>query len=125
MRKWIGVSAFILLLAFFVLPWRPVFGQATSGYTKIASVNFGTNTYSDTAVVTGDINNYEITAQNAKGESGPSNIITLTTPSGAGPHSNTLTWTPGSGGGTPTTYNVYRLSVTIPNPPTGLVGVSN
>jgi hypothetical protein len=121
----VGTLALVLLFGYLVAPWRMVFGQATSGYTKIASVNFGTNTYTDSTVTAGQVSDYEVTAANAAGESAPSNIVTLTTPSTTATHSNVLTWTPGSGGGAPTSYNVYRLTVTVPVPPTGLAGVAN
>ncbi len=124
MKRWIGISAFVLLIAFLALPWRAVLGQATSGYTKIGSVAFGTNTFVDTTPVSGQVTNYEVTSVNAAGESGPSNIVTVTTPSTAVAHSNTLTWTAPATGGTPTSYNVYSLAVVPTNPPTGLAVVS-
>lgn len=124
MKRWIGIAAFVFLLGFLVLPWRAVFGQATTGYTKIGTVAFGTNTFTDTTPVSGQVTSYEVTSLNAAGESGPSNIVSATTPTSTASHSNTLTWTPPTTGGTPTSYNVYSLAVVPSGPPTGLAVVA-
>lgn len=97
-----------------------VSAQGPTGFTKEASVT--ATTYTDTAVVSGNVWQYAVTATDAAGESGPSNIVTATTPSTTGAHSNALTWTASTGA---TGYNVYRSQVTVPNPPAGLGVVSN
>lgn len=124
MKRWIGIMSFVLLIMFFVSPWRMIFAQAATGFTKIGTVAFGTNTFTDSTPVSGQVTSYEVTSANSASESVPSNVITLTTPTTNVAHSNTLNWTPPTTGGTPTTYNVYSSAVVPTNPPTGLSGVS-
>lgn len=123
-RKYVGLGLFVLLMAVLLFYRSPIIqAQAPSGFTKIVSVT-GT-TYTDTSVTAGQVNQYTVTSTDTAGESGPSNIITATTPNTTGQHSNALTWTAPTSGETPTGYNVYRMTVTVPNQPTGLAVVSN
>ena len=93
--------------------------QATSGFTQVGTVAFGTNTFADTSVTSGSVYQYEVLSSNVAGVSVPSNIVTAPAiPSGSGGHSATLTWTPPTTGGTPTQYLVYRFLVALPGPPT-------
>jgi hypothetical protein len=121
--KWIPLVALLILLA----AGNPfhIFAAGDAGYTKIGSVAYGTNTYTDSTPAANQVTYYEITAQNSVGESAPSNVVMATTPGSGGSHSNKLTWTPGAGGGTPTAYNIYSQMVTIPNPPAALTVISN
>jgi hypothetical protein len=123
MRK-IGIASLTVLFALLLFWPRIGRGQATSGYTQVGTVPFGTNTYTDTTPATGQATNYEIVAVNAAGTSLPSNIVVAVTPSTTGAHSNTLTWTPPTTGGTPVSYVVYSQIVTVPGPPSGLAVVS-
>lgn len=97
--------------------------QAPIGYVKIASTT-ATN-YTDTAVASGDVWNYVVTATNVAGESGPSNVWTATTPITSVSHSNAITWTVSTGGAPATGYNVYRAPGGPPNAPQALMGISN
>lgn len=117
----VGTVLFALILVWLIMPWRNTFAQGPSGYTKVGSVAFGTNSYADTTVTRGDTYDYAVTAYNAAGESGPSNVVTVTDPTtGTGTPTVTLGWTPATSGGTPTGYNVYRFLVQVPGPPTSL-----
>lgn len=94
------------------------FAQAPTGYTKIASTN-GLSEI-DTAVASGQVFNYVVTATNAAGESGPSNVVTAIIPSTTALHSVALSWTApavDASHGAATAYNVYRELVVLPNPP--------
>jgi hypothetical protein len=122
MRRWFnGWSLFAILLVYCVVG----FAQAPAGYTKMVSTT--ANTFTDTAVGAGQVFNYVVTATNAAGESGPSNVITAAIPATASTlcgtgisHCVTFTWTvPPTDAGhlAATGYNVYRELVTVPNPP--------
>ena len=122
MRRWFnGWSLFTILLVYCVVG----FAQTPTGYTKMVSTT--ANTFTDTAVAAGQVFNYVITATDAAGESGPSNVITAAIPTapstlcGTGvAHCVTFTWTiPPTDAShfTATGYNVYRELVTVPNPP--------
>lgn len=117
----VGAALFVGLLLFWSGLWRlpRIFAAADPGFTKVGTVAFGTNAFTDTTVVDGTTYSYEVTAQNAAGESGPSNVVTGSVPA-TGTHTASLSWTPGTGGGTPTTYNVYRVTVAPPNQPAAL-----
>lgn len=117
-----GLVLFIGLLLFWSGLWQVplhVFAAADPGFTKVGTVAFGTNAFTDSTVVDGTTYSYEVTAQNAAGESGPSNVVTGSVPA-TGTHTASLSWTPGTGGGVPTTYNIYRVTVQIPNQPAAL-----
>jgi len=118
MKKIFYWSLFIALLCFWAFPWRYVFAQSTPGYTKISpSTGVTTTTFTTGTLVNSGVYNFEVTAQNAAGESGPSNIVSVTIPS-TGTHTVALSWTASPNA---SFYNVYDQQVTIPNPPTGLV----
>src|ERR1700689_5889360 len=89
--------------------------QAPSGYVKIASTT--STTYTDTNVSSGDVWNYVVTATNVAGESGPSNVLTETTPVTQVAHLNTIAWTSNPGGSPATGYNVYRAPGEPPSSP--------
>ena len=119
-RRWIGITIFILLLASVtVVPWRSLLAQATAGYSKIGSTTTAT-TFTTTAFTGPLVYNFEVTATNAAGESGPSNIAQASIP--AGSHTVTLTWTASAGA---TGYNVYDFLVQVPPAPAGLQVVIN
>ena len=113
----LGRVVFVALLLYLVPVWR-VFAQAPTGYTKIASTN-GLSEI-DTAVASGQVFNYVVTATNTAGESGPSNVVTAIIPSTTAVHSVALSWTAPAtdpSHGPATSYNVYRELVTLPNQP--------
>jgi hypothetical protein len=119
-RKRALLIGLVVFCVFGLRPWR-IFAQAGAGYTKIASTN-GLSQI-DTAVASGQVFNYVVTAFNASGESGPSNVVTAIIPSTAVTHSVSLSWTApvaSPTGGVPTGYNVYRELVVLPNPPGAL-----
>jgi hypothetical protein len=94
--------------------------QAPTGYTKIGSEPANILTFNDGAVTSGQVWNYVVTAFNAAGESGPSNVVTGTTPNTTAVHENSLTWTApvaDANHGAATGYNIYRQQVLSPNPP--------
>jgi hypothetical protein len=114
----------LVLLVASLHPVLPAFSPAaqTPGFVNIGTVAFGTNTFTDsTNCKPSTTCAYELTSFNAAGESGPSNIVTVTW--GSSNKSTTLTWTPPATGGTPTGYNVYFLAA--PSAPTGLTGTVN
>ena len=125
MKTW-GRIAFAALL-FWWFPGNPVrlWAQVTAGFTQVGTVPFGTDTFTDTSVTSGTVYQYEVLSQNAAAISTPSNIVTTPIiPSGTGPHSATLTWTPAACAtanpptcGVPVTYLVERITVLPPNPP--------
>lgn len=127
MKTW-GKLIFAALLFFWALgtPWG-VWAQITNGFNQVGAVAFGTNTFIDTTVTSGTIYQYEVLSQNAAAISTPSNIVTAPIiPSGTGPHSAALSWTPPNLNcttttpptcGTPTTYLIERMAVLAPNPP--------
>lgn len=120
-----GRIAFAVLLAYFSGAYALVLAQSTPGYTKISPPAGVTATTFTTGTLTnGAVYNFEVTAQNAAGESGPSNIVTFVIPA-SGSHTVVLTWSAGVGGGAPSFYNIYDQVVTIPNPPGALSGVLN
>jgi hypothetical protein len=104
-------------------PFR-LFAQATTGYSKIGSVNVGTNTFTTTTLTDGAAYNFEVTAANSAGESLPSNIVTAVIPA-AGTHTVTLSWTPATTGDPATSFNIYDKVVSIPNQPGALTVVVN
>jgi hypothetical protein len=113
----------VIFTLFCILIYASIsYAQGPTGFTKLSSVPAPALTFVDSSLTTDNIVlEYAVTAVNANGESGPSNIITVTTPSTAGTHSCTLTWNASPGA---TSYNVYRLQVTTPPPsPTNLAGV--
>jgi hypothetical protein len=121
MRRWFnGWSLFTVLLVYCVVG----FAQAPTGYIKLASTN-GTSQI-DTAVTSGQVFNYVVTATNAAGESGPSNVVTAVIPNTAVAHSVALSWTASAvdpNHGAALAYNVYRELVTSPNPVAALTEV--
>lgn len=122
----IGRILFVVLLLLCVAPWRIVFGQASLGYVKVASIPFATGSVTfttTTALIPGAIYNLEVTEANAAGESGPSNVLSATEPTTGSHNSGSVTITAGTGGGTPTTLNFYLEQVTVPNSP-GATGFS-
>src|SRR5260370_1437757 len=101
MKTW-GKIAFAAVLVFWALgtPWG-VWAQVTAGFSQVGSVPFGTNTFTDNTVVSGNVYQYEVLSQNAAAISTPSNVVTTPLiPSGA--HSATLKWTAPPTGGRPT-----------------------
>jgi len=100
----------LALLVIFGLPH--VDAQAPSGFTKIATVTTGTS-YTDNTCPDGATCLYAVTAFNSVGESAASNAVSATIPA-TGTHTASLSWTPGTGGGTPTGYNVYQEVGTVP-----------
>ena len=121
MRKNIfGVLALAGLLALVIFyPFHSVKAQGTTGYTKVGTVTG--LTFTDTTVADGSVYNYEVTASNAAGESGPSNIITVTIPA-SGTHSVAASWSASTGA---TSYSVYRFLVQVPAAPSGFQAVVN
>jgi hypothetical protein len=124
MTKRLVLVGLLVFCIFGLRPWR-IFAQAGAGYVKIASTN-GFSQF-DTAVTAGQVWNYEITAVNASGESGPSNVVTVIIPAapstscGAGiAHCVNLSWSASVVDATHSaalTYNVYREQVVLANPP--------
>lgn len=116
--KRIAIASFVLLLWYWAFgnPLRLVLAAADPGYTKVGSVAVGTTTYTDTTVADGQTYQYEVTEQNSAGESGATMTGAAVIPA-TGTHTATVTWTPGSGGGAPTTFNIYRTTIVVPNPP--------
>ena len=125
--KLISVTVFVALLIVVAVPVKQmiVFAQGGAGYTKVGTVSTTSFVDSSASLVAGQVNNYEVTAVGPGGESGPSSILTMTTPNTAGPHNNSLSWSAGTGGGTTTGYNVYKQTVAPPNPPVALTGIAN
>lgn len=124
MRRWFnGWSLFTVLLVYFVFGphiWR-VLAQAGAGYVKIASTS-GLSQI-DTSVVNGQAYQYQVTAVDQFGESTPVTSMIAIIPA-TGIHSVTLSWIASTTIATPAvTYNVYRLTGTIPNQP-GAVAVT-
>jgi hypothetical protein len=95
--------------------------QGSAGFTKIASVTTGT-AYTDSTCPDGATCLYEVTAANAVGESAPDGPVTAVIPA-TGTHTVALSWSAGTGGGTPTSYNVYQEQGTVP--PVGFKAVVN
>jgi hypothetical protein len=98
--------------------------QSSPGYTRIAQTN-GLS-YIDTSVTPGAVYDYQVTAYNPVGESGPITTNPAVIPSLIGLHNVLVAWTLPSicsatlttlCGGTPTGYNVYRVQFVIPFPP--------
>lgn len=109
-----GRICLILLLAYFSAPWKPLFGQATTGYTKLNAAPITVTTFTTGTLTDGVAYNFEVTALNSAGiESGPSNIVTGVVPA-AGTHTATVSWTVGVND---VTYNVYSQQVAAANPP--------
>lgn len=112
--------SFWLLLATVLFYRSPIsFAQGPSSFTKVGSVS--TTSFVDSSVTSGQVLEYAVTATNAAGESGPSNIVTATTPTTAVSHSNTLVWNASVGA---TGYNVYRFLVQVPAAPGSLAVTS-
>jgi hypothetical protein len=117
LRWFNGWSLFTVLLVYCVVG----FAQAPAGYVKIASTN-GLSQI-DTAVTSGQVFNYVVTATNTSGESGPSNVVTAVIPNTVAVHSVALSWTapvPDATHGAATAYNVYREQILLPNLPGAL-----
>lgn len=117
--RWFNGWSLLTVLLFYCVVG---FAQPPAGYTLIAQTN-GLSQI-DTAVASGQVFNYVVTAVNAAGESGPSNIVIAVIPSTTVSHSVALSWTASavdSSHAAATGYNVYRELVTSPNP----VGVLN
>ena len=89
---------------------------------KVGSVNFGTNTFTDSTIVDGQTYTYQVTSANSAGESTPATSSAASVPA-TGTHTATITWTPPTTGGAPTSYNVYRFLVQTPGA-VGSVGVT-
>jgi hypothetical protein len=117
MQKRIGFILFVFLLVILTVPPWAIWAQATAGYTKVNTAPITTTTFTTGALAPG-VWNFEITAVNAAGESGPSKIVTGTATAAAS-HA-TLSWvTPvaDASHGAPDSYNVYSQQVIAPNPP--------
>lgn len=118
---WGKIAFALLLLYWFPGNPRKLFAQATAGFTQVGDVQFGTNTFVDTTVTAGSFYQYEVLSHNIVGVSVPSNIVTTAQiPTGTGAHSATLTWTPPAavaGVTPPADYQIFRMLVTLPNPP--------
>jgi len=126
MKRWFnGWSVFTVLLVYCVFGpqiWK-VLAQAGAGYVKIASTS-GLSQI-DTSVVDGAAYQYQVTAVNGFGESTPITSMIAVIPA-TGIHTVTLAWTASATVSTPpVTYNIYRLTGTIPNPPGAVSEVVN
>jgi len=119
-RIW-GMLSLIALLLLATGLWSlpRALAQGSAGYTKVASVAYATGTVTftmSTPLTAGATYNAEVTAQNAAGESGPSAVMTAVEPSTGSHTQATVTITAATGGGTPTTLNLYIEQVQVPNP---------
>lgn len=123
MKRLTGIALFAVLLFGLIFGFNPlaIWAQATAGYTKVNTAPTTATTFTTGTLANGTVLNFEITAVNAAGESGPSNIITLAIPA-TGTHMVTLNWIASTGA---TSYNVYDQQVLIANPPGALSGVVN
>ena len=99
-------------------------GQGPSGFTKVATVQAPTITYTDTTCVDGTACQWAVTAVNAAGESGSSNIAVGVIPA-TGTHSTVLTWVAPTTGGPVVSYNVYMEVLAKPGPPSGCTETVN
>jgi hypothetical protein len=120
-RSWWGVSSLLVLLLAVTGLWRLAWGQGDPGFVKVASVPFATGTVNFTTtspLVAGGTYVLEITASNVAGESKATVLGTAVEPTTGTHTTGTITGvTAGTGGGTPTTLNIYLQQVTAPNPP--------
>lgn len=123
--KILPLLIFGLLLVGVIFWPSGLFSQGPSaGFTLLATVPSTQTQYTDTTCPIGQSCSYQITAANAAGESGPTNTMALTV-LGVPPVTQAkFSWTPGVGGAAPTQFKIYT-GARAPNPPTGLVGVSN
>lgn len=102
-------------------PILPLIGAQTAGFVSIGSVAAGVTSFVDSSNCKDGLTcDYEVTAFNAVGESGPSNIVALTFPA-TGTHTATISWTPATTGGAPAGYNIYFLAGPAPPTATGTV----
>lgn len=115
MKRWIGISAFLLLLLLVGAGsvWK-LHAQAATGYSKVNTTAISGLTFTTPQLTDGAVYNFEVTAVGTGGESVPSNIVTATVPA-TGTHTATLNWTASTTPGV--TYNVYDQLVPVPNPP--------
>lgn len=115
MKRFLGIAACTVLGILLVFGPRPdkVFAQATAGFTKVNASPVSGTSFTSSTLVNGAAYNVEVTAVNAAGESGPSNILTGTVPA-SGTHTFTLSWQASAGA---VSYNIYDQVVTAANPP--------
>lgn len=119
--------AFWLLLSLFLLP-RTAFGQASSGFTQIATGVTAT-TFTDSGCANGTTCEYQVIALDTFGDvstpaipaSGTSNFVTGTIPNDGKAHTVTLNWVAAANDAT---YQVYRR-VLQPSAPTGFAATVN
>lgn len=117
-------AGLLVFLVVGVRPWR-IFAQADSGYTLVGTVS--TTSFTDSSVVNGKTYQYEVTAFNLGGESGPLKGNVVSIPS-SGTHSTTSSWNASvvdAQHAAATGYKVYRTEITIPNPPGAVSTVVN
>ncbi|MFZ2197831.1 MAG: multicopper oxidase domain-containing protein [Thermodesulfovibrionales bacterium] len=90
-------------------------GAGCTNFTPYATVYSGLNTYTDTAIVSGEIYRYQVKAYNSLGDSTPSNIAEVS-PLWSGASSVTLTASPVSPGlaGTAVLFTATCVGNTVP-----------
>lgn len=120
MMKKLGFASLVLAIGFWILPWRLLFAQGSSGFTKLGTVAAPTLSFTDSTCAAGQTCTYQITSMNASGESGPSNT-TSASPGATG--RILVTWSAPASGSAPSSYNIYT-GLRAPNPPTAAQAVS-
>jgi cellulose 1,4-beta-cellobiosidase len=84
--------------------------QNLAGYSVLNTSPVTATSFADSACADSQRCFYYVTAVNAIGESGPSNIVNVTIPA-TGTHTVTVSWSASTGA---TSYNVYKGTAPLP-----------